>query len=247
MQDKLLFAAGLVALLIGLFVGVRSDNVRKTAEENLVNVSRQVDAVEQQLKTEEDRNKVIADKLGGMENKLDVAQDKLTIANDWYANLQTTNAALANDVYTIRLAMVEVLADLKEAPSAAGQASISQKIEKLVKMLDEHNAAARAVQPASKEAATAPGQEPAGKEKAKGAEDKAESGAGVTEKAPPAAAPEKGKDMSSGSGQQKKAASAEKTGKSEAGAPQITAPAEKGQNAAPAPKKEENRAGAVRL
>jgi len=156
MQDKLLFAAGLVALLIGLFVGIKSDNVRKTAEQNLAEINRQVVSVEQQLRMEEDRNKTITVKLSDMEKKLGVSEDKLAIANNWYAGLQDTNKMLASDIYTIRLAMVEVLADLKDAPSAAGQKSISEKIEKLVRMLDDHNAPGSAGQSASKEAKGAP-------------------------------------------------------------------------------------------
>jgi hypothetical protein len=246
MQDKLLFAAGLVALLIGLFVGVRSDHVRKTAEENLANVSRRVESVEQQLKMEENRNKVIADKLGGMENKLKVAKDKLAVANNWYANLQKTNATLANDIYSIRLAMVEVLADLKAAPSAEGQAGISQKIEKLVTMLDEHNAAANAGQPSSKEEAAAPEQNQAGKAVTKGAESKPKSEMKATEKAP-AAAPEKEKESSAESGQKEKTGPTEKMEKSDAGTPQTAAPVEKQQEAAPPSTSEGKKEGGVRL
>lgn len=249
MQDKLLFAAGLVALFIGLFVGVRSDNVRKTAEENLANVSQQVVSVEQQLKAAEDRNRVIADKLGGMEKKLGVARDKLAIADNWYANLQKTNATLANDIYSIRLAMVEILADLKAAPSAAGQAAISAKIDKLVKMLDEHNAAtaASAGRSASKEAAAAPEQYPAAEAETKGADAKVESGAEKTEKAPAPATSEKENETSAAAGGPEKTMPAEKMKKNGTAAPQASTPAEKQQNTIPAPGQEEKKEGAVRL
>ncbi|MEJ2690281.1 MAG: hypothetical protein P8130_10100 [Deltaproteobacteria bacterium] len=246
MQDKLLFAAGLVALLIGLFVGVRSDNVRKTAEENLANVSRRVESVEQQLKTEEDRNKVIADKLSGMENKVNVAQDKLTVANNWYASLQKTNATLANDIYSIRLDMVDVLANLKAEPSVEGQASISQKIEKLVAMLDEHNAAANTAQPMSKEESAAPEQKQVSKAVINGGKGKPESEAKAAEKAP-AAAPAKEKESSAEPGPKEKAVPAENMEKSDAGTPQAAAPAGKQHEAAPPSNSDEKQEGAVRL
>lgn len=248
MQDKLLFAAGLVALLIGLFVGIKSDNVRKTAEQNLAEINRQVVSVEQQLRMEEDRNKTIIVKLSDMEKKLGVSADKLEIANNWYAGLQDTNKMLASDIYTIRLAMVEVLADLKDAPSAAEQKSISEKVEKLVRMLDDHNAPGSAGQSASKEAEVTPEPQTAGEAMSNGQEGKPEKDAGVAEKAPAVEAPGAETDKPANADQAEEAAPAKKPEKSDTGAaPQAEAPAEKGQDVAPDSHEEEKKEGAVRL
>lgn len=245
MQDKLLFAAGLVALLIGLFVGVKSDNVRKTAEENLVKVNRQVDSVQQQLQMEEDRNKSIAVKLAEQQKELGVAENKLTIANNWYADLQEANSSLANDIYAIRLAMVEVLADLKTTPSVDGQKKVSEKLQKLVRMLDEHHAPGSVDQSASKEGAAAPESEAAGQatsnvETSEGkAAEAGEAAAGAAPGAETGAAE---------SGQEEKAAPAAEEKNGGSGAPQTSAPAEEGKNAAPGSHGEESKKeGAVRL
>ena len=245
MQDKLLFAAGLVALLIGLFVGVKSDNVRKTAEENLVKINRQVDSVQQQLQMEEDRNKSIAVKLAEQQKELGVAENKLTIANNWYADLQEANSSLANDIYAIRLAMVEVLADLKTTPSVDGQKKVSEKLQKLVRMLDEHHAPGSVDQSASKEGAAAPESEAAGQatsnvETSEGkAAEAGEAAAGAAPGAETGAAE---------SGQEEKAAPAAEEKNGGSGAPQTSAPAEEGKNAAPGSHGEESKKeGAVRL
>lgn len=246
MQDKLLFAAGLVALLIGLFVGVRSDNVRKTAEENLVKVNRQVDSVQQQLQMEEDRNKSIAVKLAEQQKELGVAENQLTIANNWYADLQEANSSLANDIYAIRLAMVEVLADLKAAPSADGQKKVSEKLQKLVRMLDEHHAPGSVDQSTSKEGAAAPESEAAGQAMSNVGKKTPEGKAAEAGEAAAGAAP--GVETGAAeSGMEEKAAPPVEEKDGGSGAPQAAAPAEEGKDAVPDSHGEQSKEGAVRL
>jgi len=160
MQDKILFAAGLVALLIGLFIGIRSDNVSKKIENDLAAANRHVISLEQQLHTEENRNSTLGQELEQAEKKLAVSEKQLEVSKSWFGKLQASNRNLTEDMYNVRLALEEVLAELP----AVEQSAPAAKLKDLAGLLDEHHAATQSEEAAAAEQEEKPAMEQAGGE-----------------------------------------------------------------------------------
>ena len=207
MQDKILFAAGLVALFIGLFIGIRTDNASKKIEDELAAAKRQVVSLEQQVATEQTKRSTLDRQLQSAQRQLSVVEKKLDVSSSWYGKMQDVNRNLTDDVYHIRLSLVEVLDILP-----ARQNEAMNKIRDLMGLLDEHHALTgektveQAEEPAvgtGEQATTAPAQE--GTEAAPAPEKKEEAAVTGTEAAP---VPEK-KEEPAVTGEEEKGAQAE--------------------------------------
>jgi len=167
MQDKILFAAGLVALFIGLFIGVRTDNASKKMENELSEAKRLVVSLEQQVGTERTKSSSLDQQLQAAARKLTAAENKLTTSVSWYDKLQDENSNLAKDIYHIRLSLEDVSADLQDGR----QSEALDKTQELMKFLDEHHAVTKEETAAQGEKGTPGSGEPAvtaGKETAEG-------------------------------------------------------------------------------
>jgi len=136
MQDKILFAAGLVALFIGLFIGVRTDNASKKMENELNDAKRLVVSLEQQVGTERTKSSSLDQQLQTAARQLTATENKLTASASWYDKLQDANSSLAKDIYHIRLSLEDVSADLQDGR----QSEALDKTQELMKLLDERHA-----------------------------------------------------------------------------------------------------------
>jgi hypothetical protein len=186
MQDKILFAAGLVALFIGLFIGIRSDNVSKKIENDLAAANRHVVSLEQQVQTEQNRNTTLGQRLEQAEKKLVVSEKQLAVSKSWFGKLQASNRSLVEDMYNVRLALEEVLTEMP----APEQSAPAAQLQDLAGLLDEHHAAAEGEEATAAEQEGKPATEQATEEPSETVGKKEEAAAGQKEEIKPSSRPE---------------------------------------------------------